>query len=447
MDIEDKLKLLKKERDVRSRSRAANVEATWAKIEKNGNMSVKEKLEKLISLTGAKKEKPREKSVIEPRAREPLVFMENSYPLQTTYGKQRLSDGLAIRGEILYKLSRDRVFEDLDLSTALFIDLETTGLAGGTGTLPFLIGTGYFRDDKFHIAQFFLGEPAEEERLIRDFAGFLKEMDFQSVVTYNGKAFDLPLLETRFILNRQPFILADLPHLDFLFSARSLWKHKHESCRLFHLAQQIVEAERAEDIPSSEVPYIYSMYLRSGDFSFIEPILYHNQEDILSLLGLVIAGAKLFIDDRKFTEGAEFDAMDMIGIGKIYRSVKDVERWVESYRRALTGDLPEEWAKRIKTDLSFHFKKNENWEEALGHWKDLASMGDLRGFEELAMYYEHKAKDYHQAKRWTEEGLALSMDVSFGRRKDFKHRLERLNAKIRRQSESRKAEKSGARKR
>jgi len=443
MDIEERLKLLKKSRDLRQRTRRDSVEKTWARLGKGQNLSEKEKLEALIRLTVAKTAKPDpERPPFEPLPREPLKLVENSYPLQSRYGKNRIGDGLAIRGEILYYLSKDESFKDLDLSSALFIDLETTGLAGGTGTLPFLVGMGYFRNDKFNIAQYFLGEPADEGRMIDELAAFFKEMDFQAVVTYNGKAFDLPLIETRFILNRKPFSLTDLPHLDLLFSARSLWKHKHDSCRLCHLAQEIVEAERAEDIPSAEIPYIYSTYLRSGDFSLIEPILYHNQEDLLSLLGLTIAAAKLFVEDRE--EAEEFDALDMIGVGKVFESAGDVEKSIERFERALKGELPDEISLTVKSKLSIHYKRNADYEKAVILWQDISSRHEnpLEALRELAMYFEHKQKNYEEAKRTAEEGLALAMNGSaFLRgkdfRKDFKHRLDRLNDKIIRQGKGR----------
>jgi len=436
MNIEDKLKLLRKERDARSRRTPGSVEETWARIDRDDELSVKEKLERLISLSGAKKPKPsgsRIPASPEPVSREPIQFLENPYPLQARYGKHRIADGLEIKGDVLSCLSRDTSFENLDLSTALFIDLETTGLAGGTGTVPFLVGMGYYREDKFRVAQYFLGELGEEERMIRDLGAFFKELGFRSVVTYNGKAFDLPLLETRFILHRQPFRLTELPHLDLLFAARSLWKHKHESCRLFHLAQQIVEADRAEDISGAEIPMRYFDYLRSGNFSLIEPIFYHNQEDILSLLGLVISAAGLFAEEGRAMMGDELDAMDMFGVGKVLESAGNVERSVALFERALAGGLPAELSLTIKRKLSVHFKKNKDWEKAVTLWQDIASIEDrLFCFRELAMYYEHTAKKYEEAKRAAEEGLALAAEGSASYQKDFEHRIERLNEKIRR---------------
>lgn len=429
--MDDKFKFQRKERELRRRSRPAAVEDAWSKIDRDDDLSVKEKLEKLINLTGAHKTKSAAKAPIEPLPREPIAFTDNPYPLSTRYGRTRLSEGLSIRGDVLGYLSRNGAFAGLDLSTALFIDLETTGLAGGTGTVPFLIGMGYYRHDRFHVAQYFLGEMGEERRLIEDLGRFFRDMEFQSVVTYNGKAFDLPLLETRFILHRQPFALSDLPHLDLLFSARSLWKHKHDNCRLFHLAQQIVSAERSEDIPSAEIPFRYFDYLRSGDFSLIEPILYHNQEDILSLLGLLIQAAKMFQETRE-EEPEEFDAMDMFGVGKIYENAGDLERSLNFFERALAGDLPQELVGIIKKKLSVHFKRNADWERALSLWKNMSSVDDqLFCYRELSMYFEHKAKRIDDALKAAEEGLTLALNGPQIYRRDFERRMERLGAKLR----------------
>jgi uncharacterized protein YprB with RNaseH-like and TPR domain len=329
-------------------------------------------------------------------------------------------------------LSRDSAFENLDLSNALFIDLETTGLSGGTGVIPFLIGLGYYRDDKFHVTQFFLGELAEEERMIQEFGQFLSQMNFQSIITFNGKGFDMPLLETRFILHRQPFSLSELPHLDFLYSARSLWRHKHESCRLYHLAREVVQADRAEDIPAAEVPGRFFQYLQTGNFEVIEPVLYHNQEDILSLLGVVIVGSIIFSEagEEEFA-----DAMDLYGAGKVMENVGEVEKSVHFFKRALEGQLSEEISLQARRKLSSYFKKGEDWERAVSLWKEMtasnrASLNQLYSFRELAMYFEHKMKKYEEALKVAEEGLVLSIGFSPFYEKDFSHRLERLKRKL-----------------
>ena len=432
MDFEDKLRLVRKGRS--SRTRAESISRTWVEIEKKPGASTREKLERLITLTRtAKKEKPAV-PLPEPQQRKPLEILENHYNLHSRYGKIPIGAGLKISGEVLALLSRDRSYADLDLSTALFLDLETTGLSGGVGVIPFLVGLGYFRDDKFRVSQFFLGDLAAEQRLIGELRQFLVQMDFRSVVTFNGKAFDLPLLETRFILQREVLPLSGLPHLDFLFSARSLWSHKHESCRLYHLARQILQADREEDIPSAEIPNRYFEFLRTGDFSLIEPILYHNQEDLLSLLGVVISGAAMFSEEKEDGPELEADAMDLFGAAKLLERTGERERSALFMRRALEGRLSEEIAVLAKMKLASHFKRNRDWAKAISLWQEMTSLNQVTCYRELAIYYEHRERDYEKARQAAEEGLTAAAGASKSLEKDFSHRLERLKHKIERKS-------------
>ena len=432
MSLDDKLKLLKKERDARSRSQ--KIETVWRKIDRTGDdLSVKEKLERLITLTGRKSPSLMGTSAerILPDRQEPVRYTEHPYRLGIRYGDVKIASGLEIPGKSLAFLSHDVAFEALSLDSALFLDLETTGLAGGTGTVPFLVGMGYFRDDHFKISQYFLSEMADEDAMIRELDRFIREMGFKSVVTYNGKAFDIPLLETRFALHRRKFPLADLPHLDFLFAARQLWKHRYESCRLFHLAREIVRAERDEDIPGAEIPMRYFQYIRTGDYSLIEPILYHNQEDILSLLGVIIVGSELLERGGASVDGVGMDPLDLVGVGRVLESAGETERSVELFEQALKRNLSGELSLRVHKKLSAHFKKSKDWEKAVTLWKDLSKRDQLDSFRELAMHYEHREKKYEDAIRAAEEGLALAMGLSRSFEQDFQKRLGRLVEKAR----------------
>jgi len=430
MDLDEKLKRMKKERDARSRGPAASVEKTWSSLQGEEGLSTKQKLERLIRLTGGKiGSGPKRPALFDPEPRRPLQIFENVYPSQARYGKLNISDALSIGGEVLRYLSRDEAFRDLDLSTTVILDLETTGLAGGTGTIPFLVGLGFFRDGALVITQYFLGDPSEEGRMLAELARLFTEMNFKSVLTYNGKAFDLPLLETRFILQRMTLSLTDLPHLDFLFAARTLWKHKHDSCRLFHLAQQVIEAPRDEDIPGAEIPYRYFDFLRTGNFDQIEPILYHNQEDLLSLLGLVISGAKLF-SEEDFADGEGPDPMDLVGVGKVFANAGEAARSTRLFERALVGQLPSEVALSVVRKLTVQLKKDADWEKAVALWREGSSAHQVFCYRQLAIYYEHKARNLVEARRFAEEGLALALEKSSVESVDLEKRLARLNAKI-----------------
>jgi tetratricopeptide (TPR) repeat protein len=273
---------------------------------------------------------------------------------------------------------------------------------------------------------------AEEGRLVEELGRFIGEMGFKSLVTYNGKAFDLPLIETRFALHRKPCPLRGLPHLDFLFSARSLWQHKYDSCRLFNLAQTIVQAPRSEDIPGAEIPLRYFQYIRSGDFSLIEPILYHNQEDLLSLLGVVVAGAVLVERNREAAAKGEGDAMDLYGVARLFERAGDATRSAALLEQALAGGrgLSAEASHTARKKLAHHFKRNKDWDKALAHWQEMAAGDDVTCFRELSMYFEHKAKDYDEAIRVATEGLALSKGRSPAAEREFEKRIARIKAKM-----------------
>ncbi len=437
-DIKDKLKHLKKEREARSKTQ--RIKDTLSKIDDDDEvLSTKEKLEQLITLTRREKSsssRTPQTPQFEPQERESLQFIENPFNLETRYGKITISSGLQISGDILACLSKDDAFSHLDLSTSLFIDLETTGLSGGTGTIPFNVGMGYYKDDKFWVAQYFLGDLSEEDRMIQEMAQFFTDMNFQSLVTYNGKNFDIPLLETRFILYRQPFPLGDLPHLDFMYPARNLWKHKYDNCRLSYLAREVVQTGRTEDIPSAEVPWRYFQYLQTGNYDLIEPILYHNQEDILSLLGVVIAGASIFIEEG---EDCLPDAMDFFGAGNVMEKIGDTEKSVQFLKKALDGNLSDDVTTMAKMKLSYHFKRKEEWDKAVEIWREITSLehistGQLFSFRELAMYLEHKEKNYEEAIKIAEEGYVLSRGSSSYYEQDFEHRRARLKEKIKKQS-------------
>lgn len=434
MPLEDKLKQLRREREARA-SRAQSVEKAWERIDGDDGLSVKQKLERLIALTDkGRGPAPRtEARPVEIRRREPVEVFENAYVLGASYGRIPISMGLQVPADILGFLSREAAFEGLDLSTAVFLDLETTGLAGGTGTVPFLVGLAYFRDERFKVTQFFLHDMAEEERLVRELGEFVGDMGFKSVVTYNGKAYDMPLVETRFAMHRAACPLRGLPHLDFLFSARSLWKHKYDSCRLFTLAQQICQAERSEDIPGAEIPGRYFQYIRNGDFSLIEPIIYHNQEDLLSLLGVVVAGAILVERNRASAARGDGDAMDLFGVAKLFEKAGDTTKSAALLEQALASGrgLTAEVSQVARKKLSHHFKKAKDWDKALSFWQEGASGDELESYREMAMYYEHQAKDFAEAARLATEGLALAKEKrQFAAEKDFEKRLGRVKAKI-----------------
>ncbi|MGB9594391.1 MAG: ribonuclease H-like domain-containing protein, partial [Anaerolineae bacterium] len=214
-----------------------------------------------------------------------FYLVEKAFPLHHAHGAPMLGDLLACPCHVPARLARDPAIADLDYRRAAFLDIETIGLAGGTGTVAFMVGLGFYEADAFRVEQYFMRDFPEEPAMLADLARRLDGMDW--LVSFNGRGFDLPILTTRFIMNRVPPRLADAPHLDLLHPARRLWKARLPSCRLSALEKDILGFYRDQaDVPGYLVPQIYFDYLRTGDAREIARVFYHNLYDIVSLAAL-----------------------------------------------------------------------------------------------------------------------------------------------------------------
>ena len=192
-----------------------------------------------------------------------FFVIDTSVHLEERHGDVPLSRCHTISPDTVSVLSAEPELDGFDLREAVYLDTETTGLAGGAGTAAFLIGAGWFEGERFRVRQYFMRDYHEEGALLQaleeDIAGF------SSIVTYNGRAFDIPLLDTRFRLARSRFSLGEVPLLDLLHPARRLWKERLESCRLQSLEVALLGLQRTGDIPGDEIPQVYFCLLYTSD--------------------------------------------------------------------------------------------------------------------------------------------------------------------------------------
>lgn len=266
-----------------------------------------------------------------------------------------------------------------------FLDTETTGLAGGTGTYAFLIGVGVLVEDTFRVHQFFMRDFQDEPQVLEEVAVLLSTCDV--LVTYNGKAFDAPLLETRYRLTRREPPLERLQHLDLLHSARRLWKLRLTSCRLQDLEKEIVGYERVDDVPGYLIPGLYFDYVRYGMLRRLEPVFLHNRLDILSLACLTSVVLAALGDPARapLTHGADLFSL----AGWVARQGRR-DAALELYSRVLACNLPPDLDALARQETARLHKRAHNYDAALPLWQQL---GTAEAFEELAKYYEHRAKD------------------------------------------------------
>jgi hypothetical protein len=305
-----------------------------------------------------------------------------------------------------------------------FLDTETTGLAGGTGTYAFLIGVGRITPEGFRLRQFFMRNLFEEASLLDGLTRHLGEFD--TLVTYNGKAYDQPLLETRYRMARAKPPFSKLAHVDLLFGARRLWKLRFDSCRLMELENQILGVEREGDLPGEMIPYVYFDYLRTKEAYRIVPILHHNAIDILTLACLTAIVPWAF---RSPEDAPLFHAAEMVGLARWLCRVDQPDKALVLFRRAIDKGLRDELLFRTLWDIAKLEKKLGREESAIAICTELAQCRNpfrLAALEELAKFYEHKERNYAMALECTV--LALTHDDSEPLRRR-RRRLEQRLAK------------------
>lgn len=336
--------------------------------------------------------------------------------------------------EVMSAWAADARLRELPIESFAFLDAETSGLAGGTGTYAFLVGAGRFVEGEFVLQQFFMRDPTEEPALLEGLAAFLASS--QALVTFNGKAFDAPLLATRYTLHSIPVPFRDYAHLDLLPLARRLWRERLESRALKVLEENILQAPRTvEEVPGYEIPYLYFDYLRTGDARPLKGVFYHNAMDVVAMAALLSHTAAMLADP--FHEGIEH-GLDVIALARLYEDLGQWETAARLFERGLEMSLAEDDFWQAVHRLSVLQKRRGDFDQALRLWEQAASEGHIYAHVELAKYYEHKQRDVKSALKWTKSALKLAgrADLPEYVRKhwqaELNHRRERLEAKAKR---------------
>lgn len=301
-----------------------------------------------------------------------------------------------VSGQRLAAISKDPELSYTDIRRAVFLDTETTGLGMGAGTYVFLVGAGYLDGNGFRVRQFFLGGPEEELPFLEALDRFLRE--FAVVVTFNGKAFDWPLLEGRYARFRRPLPLRDPPHVDLLHPARRLWKRRLASCALTSLEGAILQVRRTQnDVAGWEIPERYFAYLRAGDARGLEGVFYHNLQDILSLAALTVRIDRLLIDPFG---GLVEHGLDFVSVARVFERAGQYEHAIPCYEESLRHQLDAANRHEALMRLAGIHKRLRSWDAALSIWERMVDDGGdsaMWALVEMAKYYEHTEKDYEAA--------------------------------------------------
>ena len=353
---------------------------------------------------------------------------ERLYASHQRHGSMEISHLAELPAEFLRGISRDEI-PACEPGRWAFLDTETTGLAGGTGTCAFLVGIGTIEEDGFRVRLFFMRDYDEETAMLTAISEFLAGYDV--LVTYNGKAYDSPLLETRYRLSRLKFPIECMHHLDLLHGARRLWKQRLESCRLVDLEYEILGVERQGDLPGELIPYYYFEYLKTRQAFRLVPLLHHNVIDIVSLACLTAVVLPAFASPA---EADPRHGADLLGLARWLRRNGEDETALELYRRAIGKHMSEECLFSALWESAMLEKRRGNREAMVGMLSDITEVRNahqLSAFEELAKHYEHHEKNYRRALAMTDAAVAI--DSSPG----LLHRKNRLGNKIERLKDGR----------
>lgn len=363
----------------------------------------------------------------------PVWMVETAYDEGYLHGRVELAADFPMTAmEILDPYCHQHGFH---FKNVVVIDTETTGLAGGAGTYAFIIGIGFWENARFVVRQYILRdfseEPSQLSAIIEDIA------KTNCILTYNGKTFDLPLLRTRYRINRLPIPFENHLHLDLVHPCRRLFRRHYDSLSLSHLEEKILGFQRTDDVPSHLIPRLYFDYLQHRDDEQLLPILNHNRDDIVSLL--ILAQETFRRIDLAFAHSCDDDLL-LLSLGHILYKAGDCRRSQEllSYINRQFAD-----SQIIDESVRLHSqaaKRGKDWDTAVVIWEEMARSGRYGCYPhiELAKYLEHRARDLAAALNYTNLALKyIEVERAFisptaykNVFADLRKRQKRLMAKI-----------------
>jgi uncharacterized protein len=289
----------------------------------------------------------------------------------------------------------------------LFLDTETTGLAGGTGTYAFLTGIGWWDAGGLQVEQFFMRDFADEHSVLCELAERIAERPV--LVTFNGKTFDWPLLESRFTMTRRIAAPKLAAHLDLLHPARALWKLRLGSVRLIELEREVLDArrlgwQRNDDVASALIPQFYFDYLRGGSATPLASVVRHNQMDLRGLAALFGKINSVLAEE----ESEERDGRDLFGLSRFLQRRGDAPRAAKVCAKAIEAGLPTEHSHQASRELALMAKRRGDYEEAARLWEGLlnGSQNAIEACEQLAIHHERREKDLKRAMEYARLGLS-----------------------------------------
>ncbi len=317
---------------------------------------------------------------------------------------------------LLGPLSLDESLDPGHFRRALFLDTETTGLSGGTGTVAFLLGLAYVENDELFVEQIFLPSYGEEVPMLRYLRERIESADV--IVSFNGKSFDWPLLRTRFVMNRvaPP---RQIPHCDLLHVARRIHKERLSDMRLQTIERDVLGLERIGDIEGALIATVFGHFLRTGDGEGVRRVVEHNEQDVLSMVALLAVYGS--IDPTALDDTSVLESTDFLGIANTLRRARKLEE-AEAVVSQVIAKNPCANAHRTRAVIA---KAQKNSKLAAADYHASLEMEPSASVHlELSKLYEHKLKNPQQALLWALEGTSEGAELARKREGRLRKKLE-----------------------
>jgi uncharacterized protein YprB with RNaseH-like and TPR domain len=358
----------------------------------------------------------------------PCFVVEREWKPTAKHGHQEVGE---VAEQLHASADEARLFGgDSTCAPFVFFDVETTGLSGGAGTHVFLVGCGWFDEGAFVTRQFLMPQHAAERSLLQEVARELGRAG--ALVTFNGKSFDAPVLETRYLFHRLEWIGARLPHVDVLHPARRFWAG---DCSLASLEREVIGSRRVGDVSGFEIPARYFQFVRTGDPGPLAKVLEHNRLDLLTLAALT----SRLLHIVRLGPGAVRTACEALALGRTYARAGMEARARDAFMRSIdlsrapAGVFDGARAEALR-GLALSWRRARCYCEAAECWQQIV---DMRGCpvalareatEALAIHHEHRVRDLDAAKTFAL--LSLGVDAQPAWTQSVQHRLARIERKI-----------------
>lgn len=354
------------------------------------------------------------------------LIREVNYPLSFKHGNYKFADFLtAIDIWNKQPVSHPLSAQGHRAEELFFFDTETTGLGGGVGNTIFLLGYASIKGESLVLRQHILPHPGSEVPL---YQSFLENVDYKTLVTYNGKSFDWPQVKTRHTLVREH--VPKLPafgHFDLFHAAKRLWKHKLERLKLAVVEKEVLGVDRIDDIPGFLAPMIYFDFIESKHPDGILGVIKHNEIDILSLVTLYThLTFQLYGKDLHQTRSESYE------VGRWYAALGEKDAAAKVLTPLVNGN--DSTSLKAKLTLAYQYKKERDWEQCLQLFIQAADACDLtislKACIEAAKIYEHKKRDCSKALDYCEKAIMIAEESGDTKELDLlQRRLTRLEKK------------------